>query len=357
MELARRLIDQERAEILVSPKRAEKGYWFGGGNAMVDGDGSTWLVGRYRNAGDSRTGLGLGERGAELVVLEAHPGAGGTRVIHSFDKSALSRPGCRVLSIEGSCLLRTPDGVELFVSSEKEQSYPEPLRKYQKPGTGVWSIDVIRAPTVGELDPAAIETLLESADPAHLHVKDPFVYNTSSGQDAMIYCTHPFGWSSSNSGFCIRPGRRSDFGEMHNGFFPRGATWDVAMSRITCALGVPRRGVFSRKPPAWLYFYDGGECVRSHDEHERAATRPRGYSCEELGGLAWGWEAGFPEPERLSTEEPLFLSPYATGSSRYVHAVSCEAGIWALWQRSQPDGSQPLMHHLLDWSVVDSILG
>ncbi len=338
------------------PKLDDSGFWFGGGNIAVAPDGQTYLVGRYRNSGDSRTGVELGERGAELVVVELKPGRD-PMVLHRFTKADLSRPDREVLSIEGSCLSITDRGVELLVSSEKDARYPEDVREYQKPGTGVWSIDVIRAAGIEGLDPQGIEPLLESSDPAHLHVKDPFLYVRVAGDAVLLYCTHPFGWSSSNTGYCTRPAGDKSFGAMCNGFFPRGATWDVAMSRITGALAVPRRGRFAELPPTTLYFYDGGECVRSHGEHEQAVARPRGYSCEELGGLAWGWDGEFPSLHRLSVLEPMFVSPHGTGCSRYVHATVCAAGIRATWQRSQPDGSQPLVHHLLEWDEVDEVLG
>ena len=50
---------------------AETGFWFGGGNMVQDHDGTLWLVGRYRNHGDSRTGLGAGERGLELALFRS----------------------------------------------------------------------------------------------------------------------------------------------------------------------------------------------------------------------------------------------------------------------------------------------
>ena len=54
-----------------------------------------------------------------------------------------------------------------------------------------------------------------------------------------------------------------------------------------------------------LYFYDGAECLRQLDAHKKAVDRPRGYSCEELGGLAYGFDRDFPNLHRLSRLEPL----------------------------------------------------
>ena len=67
--VASRLVDQEQAEVIVSPQRAGTGHWFGGGNMVQDQNGTLWLTGRFRNQGDSRTGLGAGERGLETRAM------------------------------------------------------------------------------------------------------------------------------------------------------------------------------------------------------------------------------------------------------------------------------------------------
>jgi len=105
-----------------------------------------------------------------------------------------------------------------------------------------------------------------------------------------------------------------------------------------------------------LAFYDGGECMRDLDEHAQALKRPRGYSCEEIGGVAWGWEHDLSTLERLSVTGPTFLSPYGTGCSRYVGTLVTEEGILAAWQQGQADGSQPLVGHWLSMSEVEQIL-
>ena len=56
--LASELVNQENARILVEPQDRSTGYWFGGGNVILDRDGSILICGRYRNYGDSRTGVG-----------------------------------------------------------------------------------------------------------------------------------------------------------------------------------------------------------------------------------------------------------------------------------------------------------
>ena len=167
------LVDQEKARIIVEPFNRSQGYWFGGGN-MIDIDGMLYLSGRYRNFGDSRTGLGIGERGLELAIFEsADQGVSWDKIV-SFEKSDLDIDRMNVLSIEGSALHKTGDGVELFLSTEKQgRTYTTGLEDFQKDGTGIWSIDRISASRVADLNTSAITEVLRCDDPRYVHVKDP----------------------------------------------------------------------------------------------------------------------------------------------------------------------------------------
>jgi hypothetical protein len=263
-----------------------------------------------------------------------------------------------VLSIEGSALHRVEDGTwELYISSEKERSYPEPLVSYQKPGTGVWSIDRLTGPSVEELDADSLEPVLENRDrPEYLHVKDPVVFEDAEGNTAMIFCSHPHSWTSSNSGLALRRRGENTFQVQSWEIVSRGPTWDVAATRITSRMPIPALGSFAGAGPCSAYFYDGAECIHSHEENPLAQKRPRGYSCEEIGGAFWGWDESFPELERLSRLAPSFVSPWGTGCSRYVETLVTAEGILAIWQQSQPDGSQPLVGRCLPMGEVERIL-
>jgi len=230
------------------------------------------------------------------------------------------------------------------------------LEDYLKPRTGVWTIEVLQAPSVAGLQGATPKTILSCADPRWLHVKDPFLYEQANGDLVVGFCTHPYCWTSSNSGYSIRKEGASAFSEPVFDFFPRGFTWDVAMSRATAWLPVPRVGAFANQPPQTLIFYDGGESVRNLDEHKAAVSRPRGYSCEELGGLAVAAADGTSQIERLALTHPLFVSPYGLGTSRYVDVLVTDEGYYATWQQSQPDKSQPLVMNFISHEAVRSIL-
>ena len=360
-ELGLRLIDQRKARILVPALGNESGFWFGGGNLVQDQDGAILVCGRFRNPGDARTGTGSGERGLEFAIFSgSSPDAEFTKTL-SFSKNDLS-VNEEVVSIEGASLLpseTSPSGWELFVSTEKRVSYPKPLINFQKPGTGVWSIDRIRGEDgVGSLSPDTIQTVASSQNGETLHVKDPVAFRINASSTELTYCHHPFSWASSNTGLSRQSGTSENFELVSENVLPRGNSWDVACSRLTERLPVPKIGPFSDIPAISLYFYDGAECLRPLDQNPQAAKRPRGYSCEELGGLAWGWDHEFPKLSKISIDFPLFLSPHSTGCSRYASALLLEDGsLFGAWQQAQGDGSQPLVSNRLAKSEVARILG
>jgi hypothetical protein len=350
------LLNQLQARVIVPPQLPGSGHWFGGGNLTRDRAGNLILIGRYRNRGDSRTGLAAGERGCELSLFRSGDhGQSWTKILR-FLKTDLQQPGRPVLSIEGSALHWTPHGIELFVSSEKEGiKYPPGLESHLKPGCGVWTIDRLAAESLEKLPQAAIETVIQSRDPEHLHVKDPRVYDAGDGRLVLMFCTHPYCWSSSNTAFAVRPAGAPGFEAPRFNLFPRGTTWDVAMTRGTCLVNVPPTGPFTHLRVT-LVLYDGGECVRELEQHVTAVRRPRGYSCEELGGVAYFLDGDFTRIHRLTTTAPLGISPHGTGCSRYVDVLQTEEGYYVTWQQSQADQSQPLVMNFVSTAEASACL-
>ncbi len=343
--LARRLVDPVSARVIVAADRNEPGSWFGGGNVWAAPDGSLYLIGRYRNPGDSRTGVAAGTRGFALAAFRSTDGGETFHKIWQLDKSQVAPPGETVISIEGAALGPAAGGVELLVSSEKSnRSYPQPVGDFQKPGTGIWTVDRLVADSVEDLAHAAAVPLLASHDPEFLHVKDPFIVASRHGTTWLGVCTHPFNWSSSNT---VMLPYRSDApltGLAAGIVLQRGTTWDVAITRVTSMVELASIGL---EEPAdsgntFLVFYDGGECVRTHEEHASGVHRPRGYSCEELGGIAL-WREGSDRLDRISALLPAFVSPHGSGCCRYVDAVRLADGWLATWQQAAANGSQPLM--------------
>lgn len=351
------LINQQAAKPIVIPQDSSSGFWFGGGNTIQDDDGHLLVVGRYRNAGDSRTGIAAGTRGLELAIFRSQkPSNSQSQPVFdkvvSWSKSELNCGDQEVLSIEGSCLRKTENGFQLFVSTEKSNvKYPDQIADFQKPGAGVWTIDVVRAASLDELKTTAVEPCLQSSDPEHLHVKDPFFWNEGSNP-RLGFCSHPFNWSSSNTCRANLNAGGTIQGSPEFSVVERGTTWDVAMTRGTSVL--PIASLIGSSEPVSLLFYCGGECVRELDQHSTAVSRPRGYSCEEIGGTMLIPASGPEDAIRVSNLLPQFISPTGTGCSRYVDVCETPEGYYASWQQSQADFSQPLVMNFVSREMAES---
>jgi hypothetical protein len=344
------LIDQHAARILVEPQDRSTGYWFGGGNTIQDSDGSFLICGRYRNYGDSRTGTGAGERGLELAIFRSDSLDGEFQKVKSFSKADLVCNGLEIVSIEGCALHKMADGtIELFISTEKFAPYPAPFEDFLKPGAGVWSIDRIAAPTIDELDPSTIHEVIPFGPPEHLHCKDPVAKDLPNGDLALIYCNHPFTWSSSNTSLTIRKAGSDTYEHQTHNLMSHGPVWDIAATRVTDRLPLPQLNTA-------VYYYDSCESLRQLDENPTAVTRPRGFSCEEIGGIAAAPDSDTFALERVTVLAPAFISPYGTGCSRYIDTLVTDDGIFATWQQSQEDLSQPLVGHFLPNEKVDELL-
>ncbi|MDG1852714.1 MAG: hypothetical protein P8I97_00995 [Verrucomicrobiales bacterium] len=356
--LACALIDQEAANILVEPQVGSEGFWFGGGNVICDSDGTFWLCGRYRNHGDSRTGVGAGERGLELAIFSSDSVMGPWEKKKSFTKKELQNGNDEVVSIEGAALLMGITGVELFLSTEKDRSYPSNFIDYQKSGTGIWDIDIVESDSIMGLDPSTVYNVIRSDELGALHVKDPVPFQIPGDNDqtGVFFCSHPYTWASSNTGLAVRGSGQDQYKIESFNVLSRGNSWDVACTRITDRLAVPPLGDFSGMPQISIYFYDGAECLRFLDESAVGVSRSRGFSCEEIGGMAAGFDQSFPEIHRISSHEPMFVSPQGTGCSRYVSTLITPEGILATWQQSQENLSQPLVGNFLPNQKIEEIL-
>ena len=350
------MVDQKAANIIVPAEEQSTGFWFGGGNMVEEKrTGALYVVGRYRNYGDSRTGLGTGARGLQLAIFKSVDKGTTWNKVTSWSKKDLSIEGREVLSIEGSALHFTESGVELFVSTENELSYPDGIRDYQKPGTGCWGIKHLVAEDIDSLKSAEVCLLLETGIPSYLHIKDPFLFEKGNGDLVMLFCYHPFNWSSSNTGYAVRKSGFTDFEKPVFEFFNRGPCWDVGISRGSAVVRLPSVGILENKSIS-LFFYDGGECMRNLSNHEKAVTRHRGYSCEELGGLGFIENEDFDAIDRISVMDAAFVSPWGTGCSRYVDVLETEDGYHVTWQQCQEDLSQPLVHNYVSKESILKLL-
>ena len=172
LDLGRRLIDQQSSRIIVQPLGNSFGYWFGGGNLCVSKNGEILISGRFRNEGDARTGTGAGARGLECSVFSGNSPDTSFEKVLSFSKEDLSHTE-EVVSIEGVSLInnsKADDSYEFIISTEKKTAYPKTLINFQKPGTGVWSIDLLKSDNgIDSFDLGSMHTIARSEKGSTLH--------------------------------------------------------------------------------------------------------------------------------------------------------------------------------------------
>ena len=377
VELSKEFVNQQKCKVIVAPNEDLTGFWFGAGNIVevneeVEGikQQTLYLSGRYRNFGDSRKGLELGQRGISVALFSSTDKGTTWKLAKEWNKHELSQHlSQKILSIEGNCLYfnESTKKWEFYISSEKEKEYPQEISEYRKPGTGIWSIDVIQSDTssILTLNPSSIREVISTSSEDILHVKDPFVYSYFRSSDQkritkMIFCTHPFNWSSSNCALAVRENEEDVFNYHieNDQFVGRGKCWDVSVCRITSKFDVPPLLIHQIKSQInqqekldkedeekeekySFYYYDGAECVRELEQNKVGIIRSRGHSCEELGGLFIQKNDG--ELKRISLKFPMFISPFGSGCCRYISSYALSEGVITIWQQSQNSFAQSLV--------------
>ena len=143
----------------------------------------------------------------------------------SFSKEDLSHTE-EVVSIEGVSLIpdSTSDtGFEFIISTEKKSAYPKNLINFQKPGTGVWSIDLLQSENgLDSFKLDEMSTIARSEKGSTLHYKDPVAFTSNDGHTHIVFCHHPFSWSSSNSGLLTRKKNQASFDLISENILERG---------------------------------------------------------------------------------------------------------------------------------------
>ena len=71
-------------------------------------DGTLYVVGRFRNAGDSRTGIAAGTRGLELAIFASCDNGSTFEKVVSWDKAAVSWISCHNFKTNSCISFRIP---------------------------------------------------------------------------------------------------------------------------------------------------------------------------------------------------------------------------------------------------------
>jgi hypothetical protein len=74
------------------------------------------------------------------------------------------------------------------------------------------------------------------------------------------------------------------------------------------------------------------------------------------GGAAYAVGEDLRNMSRLSVIEPLFMSPWGTGCSRYVQCHVDSERVYMTWEQSQEDLSQPLVMNTVSMDTIRELL-
>ncbi|MBC7234377.1 MAG: hypothetical protein H5T69_00940 [Chloroflexi bacterium] len=309
------LFDPRDGRVIAEPPGEGEGFWAGGPSALWDEGTGLWLL-SYR----LRTPLrdrGWSGRGEETVIAASADGLTFERV-WSAHKDAFE-----ALSIEKSCLVRSPDGpYRLYVSYSSRHDFR-------------WRIDMLETEDVRDFDPSRRVTVLSPQDTGTEGVKDPVIYIV--GGMWYLYANmapRPEGadWAKldrmhreSNafvSGEVACPtGLAMSPDGVHFGWqgevISCGDSWDRYLARISALVYTP---------PCFTAFYDG---------------RPNsGANYSDSPGLAITYDLR--TFYKLDPDKPRLRSPFGRGTLRYVEAVRVSNRVHYFYEMEREDYAHDL---------------
>lgn len=301
--------------IIREPAGHTAGYWVGAPGAYHDASTGDWYL-TYR----LRRPRGVApDRGGEVRVARSKD------LQRWEDVLTITKDRYASASIERSCLQRRADGTWFYFTS------------YVNPADGRWCTAVIRAPQVAQLDPSH-RKIIFTAPPLGLEgVKDPWILERDGVYHLFLSVATPIpatGQGSHatldifNTGECksatgLALSRDLEHWEWQGVVLAPGDTgWDRYCRRINSVVALPA----ASSPARFLAFYDG---IAGHEENY-----------EEKCGLAVSddlrsWRA-------LSIDRPVFTSPHATGSLRYIDATLAAGTCHLFYEFARPDGAHDL---------------
>jgi hypothetical protein len=320
-----KLFKPKEGVTISGPPGRGSGYWAGASSILYDEEESRfYLYYRLRRPRLIEDGREIG-RGYECRIAESNDGIE-FKTIWKADKSYFGG-----ISLEKASLTKTIEGkYRLYIS-------------YVDPEDNRWRIDMMEADKVENLDPTKKIKIFTPGDLGIEGIKDPeviiigglyymfvsyapsprdidSVLRTKMHETADIYNT---GVTKSCTGLAISSDGIS-FKWIGDVLSPEEDAWDAYATRITSIL---------YSPPVFYAFYDGSRDVSEN--------------YEEKLGLAVSFD--LKDFERVTTKSPLLLSPYSSGSIRYVNAVCVFEKIYYYYEIALEDGS-----HELRVSVIGS---
>jgi hypothetical protein len=293
------MFDPATAEVVLAPERAGKGYWVGAPSVAVDEDGHRVLLSyrRRRPRDGSRD-----ERGYLSAIAQSTDGG------RSFtDIWSLSKHEVGTSSLERFCLRKTAGEWLLYTSWE------------DPPSSGQWRVDVMAARRPEDFALASAQVVLLPGPLGVDAVKDPYV--VTRGARTLMYVSTflspqgpaPTSVAASTDGFGF-----TWLGQA----LAVGRGWDAYQARLSSV--VPLGAGFAG-------YYDGAGSP-AEDTEERC-------------GLAFSTDLS--HWRRATERAPVLVSPHASGSLRYVDAVTIGGAAFVYFEFARPDGAHELRRQRL----------
>ncbi len=305
------LFDPKDGVTILTPDGEGPGHWKGACSALYDHEaGKFYLYYRIRSPRPIR--------GGECRIAESIDG------IRFTDIWSAKKEEFNTTSIERSALVKCLDGKwRLYIS-------------YVDPADSRWRTDLLEADDPKSFKPETRRKVLTADDINGEGVKDPVVF-IIGGMYYMVlsYATKPVvrdddkletmhdtadvyntGVCKSSTGLAISHDG-VNFRWLGDVFAPTESGWDSYAARI---------GGVVYAPPVFTAFYDGSADVSEN--------------YEERTGIAISYNMR--DFQRLTYDGPILVSPYGSGSLRYIDVVAFEDELFYYYEMVREDGSHEL---------------
>lgn len=293
---------------ILEPEAPSEGYWVGSPSITFDPDRDSFLL-TYRRRRPRGEGV---ERGWFGAVAESKDG------VHFQDVWTVHKDELRTSSMERFSLFKDGGRYLLYIS-------------YVDPADNRWRIDMIESDRPDGFNVAHRIPVFTAASTQTEGVKDPYVLKVGPVFYMLVSFATPPAMANAamhatgdiyNTGVTTCPtalatSRDGRTWTWQGEILSVGTGWDRYQARLNSVLPCG---------PVWIGFYDGSSKVEEN--------------YEERCGLALSHD--LKRWEKVTVDHPWVLSPYRSGSIRYVDAVQVHGEVRIYYEMTRSDGSHEL---------------
>lgn len=297
-------------QIVREPVGAEQGYWSGAPGAFFAPDERAWYL-TYR----IRRPRGIApDRGGEARIARS------TDLQRWDDVWSVTKDKYGSASIERSAIRKGADGKWRYFTS------------YVDPVDGRWCVSMLKGDAVEKLNAAQAQPVFKAPPLGLEGIKDPWVFERDGAFHMLLSVAVPTPKTTDgshasldifNTGDCVSATGLATSTDLDNWqwqgviFAPAKSGWDCYCRRMNSLV---------RLREQFFAFYDG------------SASHLDNY--EEKTGLAVSEELR--TWTTLTPQGPLFTSPHATGSLRYIDAQTIGGEVQIFYEFARADGAHDL---------------